>query len=143
MNALETLYPGDGVILLAGNALVQITLFVILAALINQLFFRRHASARHAIWMICLCCGLLSPLTAWLMPRSGIALVEWPLLTSTAPQESVVEMSSPPPSPPIDRRMETAALPLLESPARSPLAAQPDDPGPNTKAKNEINHFLT
>lgn len=137
MNALETLYPGDGVILLAGNALVQITLFVILAALINQLFFRRHASARHAIWMICLCCGLLSPLTAWLMPRSGIALVEWPLLTSTAPQESVVEMSSPPPSPPIDRRMETAALPLLESPARSPLAAQPDDPGPNTKAKNE------
>jgi beta-lactamase regulating signal transducer with metallopeptidase domain len=80
------LYPGDGATCLVVNLLVQITVAVVLAALVSGALLRRWPAAQHAVWLACLGFVLVCPLTAFSSARNGMLLVS----LTPAPQPAAV-----------------------------------------------------
>ena len=76
MNLFVKFCPGDALVLLTANVLLQIAVVVALACAISLVFARHRAAVRHAIWLSALGCVLLSPAAAYLAARA-----EWPLIS--------------------------------------------------------------
>jgi beta-lactamase regulating signal transducer with metallopeptidase domain len=75
MNALIHLYPGDRLALVALSVLQQATVVILTAWLAARLCFRRHAAARHGLWLAALILVLLSPATAIVMEAANVRIV--------------------------------------------------------------------
>jgi hypothetical protein len=71
---LETWPPGDAVYIVL-NVVVQVTVIVLLGLLLTRTIFCRSAAVRHAVWLCCLVCVLMSPLLAGTFQRAGWSLV--------------------------------------------------------------------
>jgi hypothetical protein len=61
MSQLARLAPGDGTVVLTLQVVVQITAMVFVALAIDRLLARRHAAARHGVWVLALLMVLSSP----------------------------------------------------------------------------------
>ncbi len=74
MSLLAHLGPSERMIGVALNGLVQISVLVVMAALIAQTALRHRAGARHCLWLGALAWVLISPIVAILAHCSGFAL---------------------------------------------------------------------
>lgn len=74
MNLLLRFYPGDTVVLLAVNVVLQVLFAVLLAYLAARTAARRHAAERHALWVCALCYVLLCPAAAYVVDRAGMTV---------------------------------------------------------------------
>jgi beta-lactamase regulating signal transducer with metallopeptidase domain len=108
----------------AANVLAQVTVVVLLAALLAWPA-RRRPAARHAVWLSALGGVLLSPLLALVAPRIEIAV-----LPAERPSAAVAETPARPrrPSPP--PRPDRADAPPIAVAATPPAATTPATPLP-------------
>ncbi len=74
MNVLMQMYPGDAVVFLIANVLVQITVVILAAWFVARLGGRWNAAWRHSIYLVALVCTLASPLLAWATRATGVTL---------------------------------------------------------------------
>jgi beta-lactamase regulating signal transducer with metallopeptidase domain len=74
MRLVAHLDPGPVVLAVILGAAVQVTIVVVLAAVLARAAFKKRADARNALWLGVLVCVLLSPLIAALLDRSELAL---------------------------------------------------------------------
>lgn len=140
MNALIRLYPGDAFAEFVGSVVVQITVLILLAALIARTVARRSAAARHCVWLCALAGSLLTPLAAGIVHRTGLRLVAVPVLNdrvatlpvaedrpSVAGERKVIgEIEAPVRSVRIQPNGVAAGLPVGHSPAE-PSLLPPDE----------------
>ena len=87
MRLLAHLDLGPAVLAAILGAAVQVTIVVLLGAVLARAAFKKRADARHALWLGVLICVLLSPLIAALLDRSGIAL--WRVALLPVPSRDV------------------------------------------------------
>ncbi len=74
MNMLARLDPGDFVSRLALGALVQVTIVILLAAVVARAVMVRRAAARHGLWLGILVWVLLSPAIVVITEGTGLRL---------------------------------------------------------------------
>ena len=72
MNLLARLDPGDAVTRAVVVASVQISVVILLAALLSRVALRRRADARHVLWLGVLVWVLISPAVAAVADGSGL-----------------------------------------------------------------------
>jgi beta-lactamase regulating signal transducer with metallopeptidase domain len=109
-NFLTGFYPGDAMALALAGVLLQITVVIVLAALVSRALARRGAAARHAVWLAALGCVLASPFLIVLTDCAGLKLIAVPL--SPRPATDTVATDAP--------WVEAATIPTLTSGAASP-----------------------
>jgi len=127
MSSLLKLYPGDGVALVAANALVQALVVFLLAWAAARLFARRNAALRYALYLAALVAMVAGPVTAWAADRAGLSLARIPL-PAAASAESSETPGVPRGSTPIAEEMSP---PL--TPDRVPSSAFEVDPVPTVE----------
>ena len=100
MNFLTNLYPGDSVMGMVAVTVMQVTVVLLLAELATALLRRRNAAVRYSVWLCALMCVLIAPAVTYLVNRSGLSLVEIPVLASGSTQPIPTVVSVPPPPQP-------------------------------------------
>jgi protein involved in polysaccharide export with SLBB domain/beta-lactamase regulating signal transducer with metallopeptidase domain len=115
MTALLKFYPGDVMLLLTANVLVQLAVVVALAWIISMGFARHRAAVRYAVWLSALGCMLVSPMAAYLAARSGLSLISLPIL----PQPVLAELNVSP-----------RTIPAVANAERSPDVSRDQLPPP-------------
>jgi beta-lactamase regulating signal transducer with metallopeptidase domain/protein involved in polysaccharide export with SLBB domain len=75
MTLFSKLDPGDAVVSLTINVLVQIAVVVVLAWAIATIFARRRAAVRHGIWLAALGCVFVSPIAAYVAAKADVSVI--------------------------------------------------------------------
>ena len=112
-------YPGDAMLLLAGNVLVQIAVVAALGWLISSLWARHRAALRHGIWLSALVCVLASPVVAYIAMHAGLSLISWRVLPQTGSGDLVVPalpMRTVPPTEELSKARDSEAQVGAEKP---------------------------
>src|SRR5688572_5009227 len=78
--ALESFYPGDAVLLVAANVLLQSSTVVLAAWVLSRVIrpVRRGAAARHGLWLCALAAVLAGAALTAAFPDGGLSLVRVP-----------------------------------------------------------------
>ncbi|MHC4249019.1 MAG: hypothetical protein ACYS9X_07820 [Planctomycetota bacterium] len=124
MRALLDIYPGDGAMLVAGNAVAQAAVAIAVALIAGWMLAKRNVALRYALYLAALVIVLASPITAAVADRMGFSVL--PARASEAahgpdsdPPPTVGAMARPVSVPTGEARAE-ASLVSDSPPAQSP-----------------------
>ncbi len=75
MNALLRIYPGDACILVIANALIGVTVILLVALLLVRIGGWSSGAWRYGVCLVGIVSVLVSPVLSYIVPTCGIALV--------------------------------------------------------------------